>query len=101
MALLCKILGHKWLHVEAQYAGELTGKMCERCPAEIGKRYPKEVDTDTLRAVLHGRPVKRGADPTDLKEKLKSNRSRSKRGHGEEYWDSVIAVIEEHYGIKS
>lgn len=33
-----------------------------------------------------------------LKEKLKANRSNRQGGKGDEYWDSVIKVIENHYG---
>ena len=40
--------------------------------------------------------------PGSLKQKLQDNRSRSKKGgSGPEYWDSVIEVIENHYGHKA
>lgn len=38
MNLICAIIGHKWLHMEAMYSGELDGKWCERCRAEVGER---------------------------------------------------------------
>jgi hypothetical protein len=35
-----------------------------------------------------------------LKEKLIQNRSRQNNGSGSAYWDSVVEVVEKHYGIK-
>lgn len=61
----------------------------------------KEVSNVELAAVLGTRPMRAGADPMSLKEKLRSNRSRQNRGHGEAYWDSVAATVEDHYGLKS
>ena len=37
--LLCKILGHKWVHLEAIYEGEFDGKYCEYCDLHKGKYF--------------------------------------------------------------
>ena len=36
--MICFLLGHHWLYLEARYEGELDGRWCERCGKEDGKR---------------------------------------------------------------
>lgn len=36
--IVCFIIGHHWLYMEASYAGELDGRWCERCDKEEGHR---------------------------------------------------------------
>lgn len=36
----------------------------------------------------------------ELKRKLKRNRSSFKNGSGDEYWESVARVVEDHFGIR-
>ena len=69
----------------------------------------KEVSNADLRAVLElDKPLSIGRDmilakgavyrpPETLKEKLQANRCSQRRGHGDEYWDSVVEVVEKHY----
>jgi len=61
----------------------------------------KEVVTNPELKRLLGRPLRATANPLSLKEKLKTNRSMQEKGKGEAYWDSVVAVVEDHYGIKA
>lgn len=58
-------------------------------------RHKKEIEIHVTRT-QNTRPY-----TPSLKEKLKHNRSNSKSGSGEKYWDSVIDVIENHYGKAS
>lgn len=60
----------------------------------------EEITNPELKRLL-GRPLRIGADARSLKEKLKTNRSVHRRGSGDVYWDSVVRVVEEHYGIKA
>lgn len=72
----------------------------------------KEVDHETLMAVLRGpivripvrmyggRPLSADADPSALIERLKTNRTRLGTGSGTAYWESVVRIVEDHYGIK-
>jgi hypothetical protein len=39
--IICWVLGHEWHDLEAQYAGELDGRWCERCGKEEGRRITK------------------------------------------------------------
>lgn len=64
-------------------------KQRQPTPTEL-KRF---LDTDGGRFVAKGGRIK---DPETLKEKLMHNRTKSPRGRGEAYWDSVIRVIERH-----
>lgn len=34
-----------------------------------------------------------------LRDKLMANHMQQKRGHGTIYWDSVVRVVEDHYGF--
>ena len=36
--LVCAVVGHAWLYMEATYKGELDGRWCERCELEEGTR---------------------------------------------------------------
>jgi len=49
---------------------------------------------------IHGRPLRAAADRDSLIEKLKTNRSNQNTGSGQKYWESVVDVVERHYGLK-
>ena len=72
----------------------------------------KEIEPEVLRAFLEedkplliptqhflakGGELRRACT---LKEKLMANRIAQKKGSGEAYWNSVVRVVEEHYGIR-
>lgn len=68
------------------YLGWILG-VCEL----PGKQPPKQINQTYILKV-----------PGSLKDKLKANRSRSQSGgSGDQYWESVMKVVEQHYGKSS